>query len=230
MRLASVGTSAICAQFIAASHRVPSVTFTTAYSRDAERARAFADANADRLHQQRLGRASALRRRRRPLHRQSQLGSLRASPSCPPRRQARHRREAGDPGRRVLPAPHGRGQQERRRPPRGDAERLRPGNRGDPPAPPRTRHPPARLLRLLPEVEQVRRPPGRPELQRVRSGDGWGHAPRSGCLLPERGRAALRRTRRPSSVDPSRYPPAPTAPARPCSPTRACWLTSATPR
>ena len=45
MRLASVGTSAICAQFIAASHRVPSVTFTTAYSRDAERARAFADAN-----------------------------------------------------------------------------------------------------------------------------------------------------------------------------------------
>lgn len=45
MRLASVGTSAICAQFIAASHRVPSVTFTTAYSRDAERAQAFADAN-----------------------------------------------------------------------------------------------------------------------------------------------------------------------------------------
>ncbi len=45
MRLASVGTSAICAQFIAASHRVSAVTFTTAYSRDAERARAFAEAN-----------------------------------------------------------------------------------------------------------------------------------------------------------------------------------------
>lgn len=46
MRLASVGTSAICAQFIAASQRVPSVTFTTAYSRDAARARTFADATA----------------------------------------------------------------------------------------------------------------------------------------------------------------------------------------
>lgn len=45
MRLASVGTSSISTQFIAASHRVPSVTFTTAYSRDAVRARTFADAN-----------------------------------------------------------------------------------------------------------------------------------------------------------------------------------------
>lgn len=45
MRLASVGTSAICAQFIAASQRVPAVTFTTAYSRDAGRARTFADDN-----------------------------------------------------------------------------------------------------------------------------------------------------------------------------------------
>lgn len=45
MRLASVGTSAISAQFVAASHHVPTATFTTAYSRDESRARAFADAN-----------------------------------------------------------------------------------------------------------------------------------------------------------------------------------------
>lgn len=43
--LASIGTSSIASQFVAASAKVPGVSFTTAYSRDSGRAAEFADAN-----------------------------------------------------------------------------------------------------------------------------------------------------------------------------------------
>lgn len=43
--IAAVGTSAIAERVVAASRRVDGVEFTTAFSRDGERARAFADAN-----------------------------------------------------------------------------------------------------------------------------------------------------------------------------------------
>lgn len=45
IRLASIGTATISAQFVAASRRVPAASFVSAYSRDADRADEFARAN-----------------------------------------------------------------------------------------------------------------------------------------------------------------------------------------